>query len=514
MATDTEVRLDVKGVDKTRQAFASAGMRLARFAAQSRVAGLKIASGLTHAVSGALNPRAWRNAALGVAAALGGPIAAIRSTASALSALSDRAAQAGVSSEQLQKFSSGLSLLGAKNATIDTLSDAFSRMTKATGRVGAAGFRETLEEISKLGSEEERVKALADTFGRSFGPGLAAIVRQGPDALRDGLFSVVDAMPAVREDLVNHADGIADGFAHATSNIKAGWQSAWMGMASEAAKSLGMTDRELGVVLGAELRKHLEVGLEFFKMWAGNIYKICNNFRDVWRIVFVDYLAGLLEEGLLKAGAKIVEWAQKTIIRFRQVYEVVKALFTDDSVEEANSRAASAIAAATRQYEATFALIGEKFADNTFASMREKLESIGMRFELPEETQKAIQDRYDRTVAAVNAIDRASAAAAGSAASGVAETASQTASAISDKLRDAMAVSVRSYQALKIARAASEHGGGAVASGAAATAQAARQTAQTARTTASILSRLGELLAVQRDGWTALNPLVSNLGVV
>lgn len=514
MASDTEVRLDVKGVDKTRQAFASAGMRLARFAAQSRVVGLRIASGLTHAVSGALNPRAWRNAALGVAAAMGGPIAAIRQTANALSALSDRAAQAGVSSEQLQKFSSGLAMLGAKNANVETLSEAFSRMTKATGRVGAAGFRETLEEISKLGSEEERVKALAETLGRSFGPGLAALVRQGPDALRDGLFNVVDAMPAVQERLVEHADGIADGFAHATENLKAGWQSAWMDMASRAAESLGMTDRELGIVLGAELRKHLEIGLEYFKMWAANVYKIFNNFPAVWRAVFVDYLGGLLAEGLLKAGAKIVEWAQKTIIRFRQVYEVVKALFTDDTVEGANARAASAIAAATRQYEATFDLIGERFADNTFAKMRSELEGLGLRFTIPEETRQAIQDQYDRTVASVAAIEEASAVAAGAAASGVAETATRAASQISDKFRDAMAVSSRSYTALKIARASADGGSAGIASGAAATSQAARASAQNARNTATILSRIVDLLTVQREGWAGLRPLTSNLGVV
>lgn len=515
MATDTEVRLNVKGVDATKQAFATAAMRMAQFAARARVVGLRIAAGLSRTIGQALSLRTWRNAALGLAAALGGPAAAIRRTAAELSALTDRAAQAGTTATNLTQLNAALSMLGAKNVSIDTLSDAFSRMTKATGRVGAEGFRETLEEISRLGSEEERVKALAETFGRSFGPGLAALVRQGPDALRDGLFAVSAAMPAVQEDLAQRADAISDGFDHAAKNLKAGWQTAWMDMATSAADALGMTDRELGIVLGAELRKRLALAMEYFKMWAGNIFKIFSSFdnlKQVFKIVFVDYLGGLLAEGLQKATLKVVEWVQKIAIRFRQLGDYVKAIFTDYTFEEANARAASSIEAATQQYEALYDIVGEHFASNTASAMREKLEALGLKFEIPEETREAIQEQYDRTVASVQAIEEANKAATASVASNVGSAAETVASKISREFKDATAVASTSYQALKIAR-----GRGLAAlpgERGESTAATAREVAKNARNTQSILAALRDLLSVERDGWTGFGKLATSFEVV
>lgn len=512
MATDTEVRLNVKGVDATKQAFATAAMRMAQFAARARVVGLRIAAGLSRTIGQALSLRTWRNAALGVAAAFAGPLAAVQQSAKALSELGDRAAQAGTSAEHLQRLTTALGIVGAKNANIESVTDALARMTKATGRVGEAGFRETLEEISRLGSEEERVKALADTFGRSFGPGLAAIVRQGPDALRSGFDEVVAHMPAVSESIVQQADAIADGFDLAKKGLVATWQENWTAMYNTVAEKLGMSQTELAAVFGAELQVCLVKAFDYVQTWASNFVKIFNNFPKVWKIVFVDYLGGLLAEGLLKAGAKVREWGEKIVIRFRQVADLIKAIFTDDTVEAANERAAAAIKASTDRFEKEYASITESFADNTLGKMVEELEKMGIKFELSPEAQKKIDELRENAVAAAKAVDEQREKASETVVDSVAKTAETVASKISREFKDATAVASTSYQALKIAR-----GRGLAAlpgERGESTAATAREVAKNARNTQSILAALRDLLSVERDGWTGFGKLANSFEVV
>lgn len=67
-----------------------------------------------------------------------------------LGALSDRAAAASTSVDELTKASTAMSVLGIKGASVEQLADAFARMEKTTGRTGMQGFYQTIEELGKI----------------------------------------------------------------------------------------------------------------------------------------------------------------------------------------------------------------------------------------------------------------------------------------------------------------------------------------------------------------------------
>lgn len=239
MPSSTSVRLTVRGTDQTRAMLAGIRARLGLFASQVRTIGVASVAGLAGGVI-----------------ALG---AAIQRSAREFSVLGDRAAQAGTTADELTRLTSALDRAGVRGANLETITQGLARMAQTTGRTGVEGLRETLAEISSIGDEGARVRELSRVFGRTFGPGLAALVRQGPDALREGLEGVMAAMPGVNNRLVEAGDALADGFATARDGILRGIQSLLVELGTRIVGGTGMTARQLGAVIAAYARYYTDV---------------------------------------------------------------------------------------------------------------------------------------------------------------------------------------------------------------------------------------------------------------
>ena len=208
MAASTGFAVEILGVDRTADRFRSVEARLvglnrtvAGFAAKFRSFGLALAP----------------LAALGVAAKKAAE--AFRE----LSALTDRAADAGTSAPMLQKLVGAMRQVGVRGADLDTVSRAMQNMARTTGEVGAEGFAKVLGQASRLGTEAERLDFLAKAFGRTQGAVFASIVRDGGQSLQ-ALLDLAAGYPAVSDAAAQGGDRAADAMARASDAIKASWQ--------------------------------------------------------------------------------------------------------------------------------------------------------------------------------------------------------------------------------------------------------------------------------------------------
>lgn len=265
MPSSTSVTLTVRGVDATRAAFRRVRANVALMAARVR-----------------------QMATVGVAGA-GALTAAVVAAANSLSTLSDRAAQAGTTADELQRLTTALGVAGAKGANLETISQGLARMTQATGRTGLQGLAETLEDISRIGDEGGRIRELSRVFGRAFGPGLAAFVRNGPDRIRASLDTIVAAMPGVDNALAGAGDALADGFAIAKDGVLRSLQSLLVEIGNRIVGSTGYTARQLGAVIGAYARYYATV--------------VAANLGDL-----PAYVGSILEEIGARLGHKVREW--------------------------------------------------------------------------------------------------------------------------------------------------------------------------------------------------------------
>lgn len=261
MAIATQIMMGITGQDKTGDAFASVASRAAK-------AGKSLKRSL-----------AFLGAGLGVA----GIAYAAKKAVDEMGTISDRAQQMGISSDYVQKLAGALNQVGIKGASMDALADAFGKMTKETGAVGAKGFEDTLAAIASIGDEQGRVEALAKTFGRSFGANLAPLVRQGPAALKEGLADVMAAMPGVSDAAANAGDRVADALTIAANTGKAAWQEALGSIIIGVEDAFGMP---FGEAMGAALANVQWavglIGLAFSTLF-GNIRKVINFFVEDWR---------------------------------------------------------------------------------------------------------------------------------------------------------------------------------------------------------------------------------------
>lgn len=265
MPSSTSVVLTVRGVDATRAVFRRVRANVALMAARVR-----------------------QMATVGVAGAAG-LTAAVAAAANSLSTLTDRAAQAGTTADELQRLTTALGVAGAKGANLETISQGLARMTQATGRTGFEGLKQTLEEISRIGDEGERIRKLSRVFGRAFGPGLAAFVRNGPNQIRASLDTIVAAMPGVDNALAGAGDALADGFAIAKDGILRSMQEMLVAIGNRVVGSTGYTARQLGAVIGAYTRYYATT--------------IAENLGDL-----PAYVGSLLDEIGARLGHKLREW--------------------------------------------------------------------------------------------------------------------------------------------------------------------------------------------------------------
>ena len=108
----------------------------------------------------------------------------IRETTQEFANLADSADMAGISSAaNLDSLVKALDLVGVKGISVDKVANAFSRMTKATGATDMPGFFSTLNSISQLNTEQERLNELIRIFGKDAGASFAVITRGGSSSV-------------------------------------------------------------------------------------------------------------------------------------------------------------------------------------------------------------------------------------------------------------------------------------------------------------------------------------------
>lgn len=203
----TGISLSFFGIDQTANSFRAIGGRIDALRGKASIAASSM-SFLSRAFLPLLS--------------IGAVTRAISGTARQLSALSDRAADAGVISPVLQKIDGAMRQLGVRGASIETISRALQNMTSRTGETGAEGLAKVLGQAGRLETEAERLTFLSQAFGRQQGQVFASIVRGG-DASIAKFVELASTYPAVSNAAAQAGDRAADAMARATDQIKAAW---------------------------------------------------------------------------------------------------------------------------------------------------------------------------------------------------------------------------------------------------------------------------------------------------
>lgn len=468
------VNLRIRGEDRTAEAFASVAKR-----SKKAMGGLKRAM-------------AWAGAGIGVAAIAR---SAARG-AQELGLLSDQAMRFGESAEYVQRLTGALGQVGIVGAEVETLAKAFQEMTEETGRQGAEGFRETLAEIAAMGDEQERVIRLGEVFGRRMGPRLAPLVRQGPQALIEGLDGVMDAFPAVSEASVNAGDSVADALAAAGAASKAAWLDALgsviegfenaFGMSAEEAIRKAVANFEWGfgvltTILGVFIHNVGEVVRFFVSDWRGALQWVWDGFsgwlKAVWEL-FKSVFTGI-KNVAVEFGKNFWSWIKGEGFDWGAVFDSAI-----DGARDASQKARDLL-------KASIPRGGERIE---FASV--DLEAL----------RQARRDTMAEISRGIEAKAKLATGAA-TASAEVAEAGGRAAEKVRDAAREADAefVSGSGYEALRLA--ARSRGAGGLAGGGAPAERAAVKSAETARNTAEMIRVLRDILVEARTGAGALGRL-------
>jgi hypothetical protein len=275
MATaSSSILFSLNGVDKTAGAFNSVQKRAQ--SAMSKLRGVAMAAGL--------------------GLSFGAIAYGAKKAVDAMGELTDHAQRMSSSVEDVQKLTGALDMVGVVGVNVDALAKAFERMSKETGAVGVRGFRDVMQSIAGMGSEQERVNELVRVFGREMGAKFAPMVRQGPQAFIEGLDGVMAMMPAVTGAAAEAADGASDALKLAGNTITVAWQQAVGDMVAEFEDVFGVSFEE-GIYTAIEYVKWFATSAwKHFKAWCKNIWAGAAAVVDDWR--------GALESiGLMFAGA-------------------------------------------------------------------------------------------------------------------------------------------------------------------------------------------------------------------
>lgn len=379
MPSSTSVRLTVRGTDQTRAMFARVRANVALMASQVKAAALASAAGATAVV------------------------AAIRSSANQFSVLGDRATQAGVAANELNGLVSGLGIAGAKGATLENVADALSRMTRATGATGMDGLRDTLASIAAIGDEGTRVQELSRIFGRTFGPGMAALVRQGPDAARAAIDDMIASGPRLSNELVAAGDAIADGMSVAWNDVKAGWNEAWVSIGQGLSERFGKPSRQLWADFGAYVRFGLQFAIRYVAQFVTSVFNFFANLRTLWGAVFgAEGLGGVIAKWLLKAWNEVKSFGEGLLARFVFVKDALAAIFTDDTIADAQQKFFDRMEKNRRELAEDNAAADAMFGDAGWANIKKAFADAGVSLRVETaDLWKGLADDLDRNASGV-----------------------------------------------------------------------------------------------------------------
>ena len=498
--TSTAVEMRLQGVDNASALLDAATQKLAKLQGQSSKASSKLrdaalGAGRALLFTGPLAAlRTLRRSLLATAGAAAAIGYAIDRSAARFGTLSDQAAQAGASADEITRLSNALQQAGVRSASVDTIANALGRMAKTTGRTGLSGLRETLAEIAALPDGAGRVAALSEKLGKALGPQFAALVRQGPEALLSSLDAVVAAMPGVSDAIVNAGDSVADGMSSIRAGIKNGWDELLVSVATSIASHFGEGSfRQLGARVAAYVEYYASIAIQnlgplwdHLKFWATSLPRIFGAaFADIGDAIHEHLSRGLDTLGkylpalrLLTRGAGALgnlsagdgEGGWGTIVN-------------GNAPREAGSRLCAVLGEYTGR-----AWVGA--TEDASARLAEKLaasKNLDSAMEtLSSDLTPPLEDAED----AAADLGKAGAAAA-----------KKTA----DAWKSAGAIMAGSYEALRFSMQRTARSASSLLSHASSSAS----TGSSAAT-----GDLASLLSVQRDGWQFLRSSLSSLGVV
>lgn len=251
----TRVTLNVHGVNKTGKVFKEIAASAGRV---GKVSALAIGGGI-------------------VAAG-----AAFAATAKSLGTLSDQAARAGVSADEITKLSAAMDVLGVKASSPDMLAAAFQKMAKSIGETGLGGFKNAIGAISQLATVEERSAAAMGVFGKAgleFMPLIEAAAKNGTQALND----VIEGMPGISQAAADAGDSVADSMSIITNGVKALWSNAVGHVCDLLDKQFAGGVREASMRGVAYMEYFAKVAgryvVEFFSTWSQASGGIQEGFR-------------------------------------------------------------------------------------------------------------------------------------------------------------------------------------------------------------------------------------------
>ncbi len=462
MAKQTGITIGIEGVDRSAQAMTAATANVERGANRIKAA-FDRSVGASQFQSINMRFRAFGATAVAqgqlIAAAVMRIGRAAGNAASELGNLTDRAADMSVTNVYAQQLSRALDHIGIKGADLDSLANAFLRMSRTTGEVGAGGFEKVMRGIAAMNTEQERATELQRVFGRT-GMQFAPMLREGPEEFERSLKAVMDVMPAVTDAAADAGDSMADAYTVAADSIKVGFQQVLGDIGASIEETFGMSLPALVMQAAAIIKAAFQsagaaLALEFHNIWESA--------KWVW---------GWIEYGAKKAGNAIANAWRKYISGNELVeLDIKPPEFDFQSWEDFGG------AEAVEEYEAALKRIYDY-----------------------EESMKGGKNRGGIVEGAEEAAD----------------VLSNAASKISNAFKNAKFVDAASYEAIKIVRQLTGSLGMAASSVFRATpanrgrVAAMTPAGNTATKTSEMVELMSQLLAVQRSGWQS----IANMGAV
>lgn len=241
MAAATSVRMELKGKDATKKAFDSVAQR-------AKTSQAKIGAALKFGA---------------IAIAVGAAAKKIGASLDQLNKLNDIAQQAGTSATWLQKFVGAMGQAGI-NIKTEGLVASMQKLNatlvnteklKALEKLGVdvshlrglkpeEAFTGFLDIVSKIPDEQKRLLVLQRGMEEQ-GLRLAPLLRQGPDAFKQSLDTVMAAMPAASESTVTLATNANNAFALVGQSFSAVWQNCLGSILTWADESFGGVDKAI-----------------------------------------------------------------------------------------------------------------------------------------------------------------------------------------------------------------------------------------------------------------------------
>lgn len=216
----------------------------------------------------------------------------IYQTCNALSALTDRAADAGASASHLKALEGAMRQIGVRGASIDTISAAFQQMAKRTGEVGVEGFAKVLGQASRLATEQERLTFLAEAFGQRQGAVFAAIAGGGEDAVRN-LFAVAEGYPAISDAAAQAADRAADAMQKAGAAMSVAWGETVAILLTEFGDASAGIDAN-AQILATRLIKYAQIFAKAIHAAISGASGLVKTSVNGWQIIFEKFFRGAL----------------------------------------------------------------------------------------------------------------------------------------------------------------------------------------------------------------------------